>query len=122
MRFPFNPMKKHKEVAGTTLAGIASPEAPAPREKRRPIHAIREGEINVSVWSKTLEVRGEVRTFYSFTIERSYRDRLGQYQYTRSFDPQSLANLAKAIQRVSEYLHMLMHPDEMLPHEERQLT
>ena len=80
-------------------------------EKRQLLHSIREGEINVSIWARQHMVRGEPRTFYSVTIERSYRDQFGQTQYTKSFDPESLGRLLKAIQRTNEYLHTLISAD-----------
>lgn len=88
--------------------------------KRRPIHSIREADVSLSVWSREVTVRGEERTFYSVTVERSYRDSMGQYRYTRSFDPQSLPPLVSLIQRASEYIFHLENPDSMLPSEDQE--
>ena len=87
-------------------------------EKRKPIHTFRVDEINVSVWSRQHEVRGELRTFYSYTLERSYRDKLGKYGYSRNFDFDSSDRLIEAVQRAKEYLQTLVHPESMLPSEE----
>ncbi len=106
-------MNAKQKDAGSKPAK-ANPESEA-AEKRRPLHSIREGEINISVWSRQHMVRGEPRTFYSVTIERSYRDQFGQTRYTKSFDPESLGLLVAAIQRTSEYLQTLQHEEEAVP-------
>jgi hypothetical protein len=93
---------KNKEVAAPTAAGPAVPEA-----QRRPLQTVRVGDCSASIWSRDHLVRGERRTFYSVTLERSYRDRNGAYRYTKSFDPDSLGALVSALQRADEYLHGL---------------
>ena len=99
--------KKNKEVSGTTPEeNAATPQQPA-SEKRRPIESIRIGDVSASIWSRLHQVRGELKTFYSLTLERSFRDRTGSYQYTKSFDPDSLGSLVAVIQKADEYFQRL---------------
>jgi len=91
-------------------------------EKRKPIHTFAVDEIRISVWSRQVEVRGESRTFYSYTPERVYRDGYGKVGYTKSFEPGSGERLKKAIDQAEEYLLTLTHPETMLPSEERELA
>jgi hypothetical protein len=79
--------------------------------KRRPIHTIRIEDVSASVWQRDHLVRGQQRTYYSITIERSYRDSTGQYRYTRTFDADSLGQLVTVIQRAAEHIHGLQHPE-----------
>jgi len=70
--------------------------------KRRPVFVAREGEVSASVWTRTHPVRGELLTFYSVSLERSYRDAAGQYRYTKNFDSECLGRLIAVIQRSAE--------------------
>jgi hypothetical protein len=112
-----NKNKKEPDQAATTESGQTDrAQAPA---KALPLHRILEGDINIAVWPNEVKTRDGTRTFYSYTIERSYQDKLGNYKYTRSMNSRSRDNLLKAIDRVSEYLFSLENPDSMLPGEER---
>ncbi len=99
---------KNKDVSSATEA------APAPA-KRLPIKTIRDGDVSASVWSREHQTKDGTITFYSVSFERSYKDRDGAYRYTKSFDPDCLAQLCTVAQEASEYLHNLTNPDSMLP-------
>jgi hypothetical protein len=97
---------------------LASSRQTVPLRKRQPPRLwrgaldrsrafVRVGDISASIWSRDHLVRGESRTFYSLTLERSFRDRDGAYRYTRSFDPDSLGSLVTAIQKADEFLRTL---------------
>lgn len=109
-------MNAKKNEAGTEkpLETPAATEA-APASRKRPIHHFREGPIHVSVWPHDFQTRDGTITYYSVTIQRAYEDKKGLVKYTNSFHPDSLENLARAVQRVSEYLQNLMQPEKMLP-------
>ena len=108
--FPSTVMvKKNKDVSGTMPEdNAANPQQIAPQDaKRRPIESIRIGDVSASIWARQHQVRGELKTFYSLTLERSYRDRTGAFQFTKSFDPDSLGSLVAVIQKADEYFHRL---------------
>jgi hypothetical protein len=95
--------KKKKEAA--PAAAPASPDA-----KRTPIKTIRVEDVSASVWTRQHPVQGETRTFYSVTLERSYKDRDGAYRYTKSFDADDLGKVVAACQQASEFIAALSRP------------
>jgi len=56
-------------------------------------------------------IRGEQKTFYSVTLERSYKDRDGAWKYTRSFDADSLGKIVSLCQQASESIGGLIARD-----------
>lgn len=104
--------RKNRDVSGTRPEEPAATNAAtAPQDaQRKPIQTVRIGDVSASIWSRDHQVRGELRTFYSVTLERSFRDRDGAYRYTKSFDPDSLGSLVAVIQKADEYLQRLREP------------
>jgi hypothetical protein len=102
--------KKNTDDTGMDQPETAPKTAPpAPQdEKRRPIQSFREDDVSASVWARQHMVRGQLLTFYSVTLERSYRDNTGQYRYTKIFDGDCLGRLAAVIQKAAEYIHGLI--------------
>ena len=76
--------KKPTKEASRKEESAAKEAAPASQQdaKRRPVQHWREDDVSVSIWSREFMVRGEARTFYSCTFERSYKDRDGAWRYT----------------------------------------
>ena len=77
-------------------------------EKKGPVKSIREGDVSVSIWSRTFKGR----IFYSCSFERSYKDAQGQYRYTRYFGLDDLGKVMSLAQQASEYLHGLPDRDQ----------
>jgi hypothetical protein len=107
--FPHSFMVKatrNKDVTGTDKPGKIAPKdlAQPASEKRRPLKTFRELDVSASVWGRDVMIRGEVETFFSVSLERSYRDASGQYRYTRSFDSECLGRLVAVIQKASEFI------------------
>ncbi len=83
----------------------AKAEAPAPQdEKRKPLKMFREENVSGSVWTKEVLVGMDRRTFYSITLERSYKIPGQPWKYTRSFDASDLGNLIKVIQQADDFI------------------
>ena len=76
--------------------------SPAEEKSNRPVSTIWVEDVGVSVWSRDAVVKGQPVTFYSVTLERSYRDRDGNRKYTKSFDADSLPSLIAACQQAVE--------------------
>ncbi len=70
--------------------------------KRKPVRTIRVNDCSASIWAREAVVKGEPKTFYSVTLERSYKDRDGGWKYTRSFDADSLGTVVALCQQASE--------------------
>lgn len=96
-------MKPEEQPAATEAASTA---------KRRPIKTLRVEDCSASIWARDFVVQGEPRTFYSVTLERSYKDRDGQWRYTKSFDLESLGKLVALCQQASEFIHGLQQDAE----------
>ena len=86
---------------------IQSPNAQASSASKRPLKTIREDDCSSSIWPRTVTKDGSDRTFYSVTFERRYKDKDGQFHYTKSFDAGSLSQLAIVIQRTSDEIQAL---------------
>ena len=106
---------KDKDVSGKKPEGnsAATDAAPAPQDaKRRPVHTIREGDCSASVWAREFTVQGKPTTFFSVTIERSYKDRDGAWKYSKSFDLDDLGSLVALCQQASELIAGLVRESE----------
>jgi hypothetical protein len=98
--------KKKKDAA--TTADSAAQAAIAPQDaKRKPVHTIRLDDCSASIWAREATVQGAPRTFYSVTLERSYKDRDGSWKYTRSLDAESLGRAMSLCQQAGEYINRL---------------
>jgi hypothetical protein len=91
----------------------AAPQAPATAEqpsqdaKRKPVAVIRVDDCSASIWAREVMVQGQPKTFYSVTLERSYKDRDGAWKYTRSFDQDSLGKIVSLCQQAEEKIRGL---------------
>jgi hypothetical protein len=91
----------------------AAPQTPAKEEnpsqdaKRKPAATLRADDVSASVWAREFVVQGQPKTFYSVTLERSYKDRDGAWKYTKSFDADSLGKIVSLCQQASETINGL---------------
>ena len=85
-------------LSDTTQASSAS---------KRPLKTIREEDCSASIWPRTVTKEGSERTFYSVTLERRYKDKDGQFHYTKSFDVGSMSQLAAVIKKTNDELQAL---------------
>lgn len=107
--------RKNKDVAaGKAAEQPVAQEATtaSPDEKHKPAVTIRVEDVSCSIWTSEHLVQGAPRTFYSATIERSYKDRDGRWRYTKSFDPESLGKVVAACQQASESIAELTAKDQ----------
>src|SRR3954462_1510798 len=94
--------KTARKVAPAAATAAVSQEA-----KRRPCRTLRIEDCSASIWSRDITVQGETRTFYSVTLERSYKDRDGSWKYTKTFDADSLGRVVSLCQQASEIIRGL---------------
>lgn len=96
---------KYKDVSGTRPEeSAASSAAPA---ARRPLRTLRIEDCSASIWARDFLIRGQPKTFFTTTFERSYKDRNGSLKYTKSFDPESLGKVARLCQQTADVLREL---------------
>jgi hypothetical protein len=99
--------KKRKAAPRTP----ATAEPTSPEAKRKPATTIRVDDCSASIWSREYVIQGTPKKFYSMTLERSYKDRDGQWKYTRSFDADSLGKIVSLCQQAQEAIDGMMQHD-----------
>ena len=78
------------KAASAATAADPSSENPG----QRPEHTIRYGRVEVAIWQR----QSEDRTWYSFSLSRSYKDKDEQWQRTSKLDEDDLLPTAKALE------------------------
>ncbi|TWT35223.1 hypothetical protein KOR34_01110 [Posidoniimonas corsicana] len=73
--------------------------------KNAPVDRIRLGRISAAIWKQTA---GDGKTFYNFTIERSYKDDTGNYQSAASFSLGDALVVAKLANLVDTRIRRLL--------------
>jgi hypothetical protein len=97
--------KKKGSSAATDAAppaSKASTQAASQDVKRRPVQTLRVDDCSASIWAREFTVQGKPKTFFSVTIERSYKDRDGAWKYTKSFDADSLGKVVALCQQAAD--------------------
>ena len=72
-----------------------------------PVERIRKGRIQAAIWKRTVDQN----TFYSFTLERSYKDSDGNYQSTSSFSLQDALLVSKVADLADTKIRQLQDAD-----------
>ena len=85
---------KRKDSTSAPDAGDSVPE------KRTPVRTLREGDCSLSIWRRVYMAKGKETVFYSWTPERSYRDKSGKWNYTKSFSPEDGARIVTLLQQM----------------------
>ena len=100
------------ESSKSKKAPAAKDAAPASQdERRKPVATIRVDDCSASIWAREFVVQGQPKTFWSVTLERSYKDRDGAWKYTRSFDSDSLGKIVSLCQQASETINGLQQKE-----------
>lgn len=91
--------------------GASADEAPAEKSaKRPPIKVFLIEDVSASVFAREVAIRGELRTFYSVSFSRSYRDANGTRRYVKTFNLEDLGKVVTVAQQASDYIHGLLNP------------
>lgn len=105
-------------MATSAKTRVTAPQAPATAEqktsqeaKRLPVKTFRIDDCSATIWDRIRMVQGKSTTFYSITFERAYKDRDGDWKYTKSFDLESLGKVVMLCQQASEFIHALQQKD-----------
>lgn len=72
-----------------------------------PVDRVRLGRISAAIWKQTTDDR----SFYNFTLERSYKDDQGNYQSASSFSLQDALAVAKIANLADSRIRRLMDED-----------
>ena len=71
----------------------------------------RADDCRASIWARDYNVQGRPKTFVTVTFERSYKDRDGQWRYTKNFDVEDLGKVVTVTQQAAEWIHGLQYPE-----------
>lgn len=93
---------KKKDLPAAQDAAPSTPQEAALSDKRRPQRTLRADDCSASIWARDYLVQGKPKTFFTVTLERSYKDRDGAWKYTKSFDADSLGKVVTLCQQASE--------------------
>ncbi len=97
-----NPKKKDSSVETEHTA----PEAAV---KIMPLKVFLIEDVSASIFAREHPVKGELRTFYSVSFSRSYRDSAGKRKYVKTFNLEDLGKVVSVAQQADEYIRGLLN-------------
>jgi hypothetical protein len=97
----------YKKKASSAEAEQTATTAVAPEGKRSPIKVIVVDDVSASIFAREYPVKGTMRTFYSVSFSRSYRDAGGTWRYVKSFNLEDLGKVVSVCQQADEYVRGL---------------
>ncbi len=77
------------------------------KRKPDPVHPAfksQSGSVQLAVWQNDANVDGEERTFYTVTMERSYKDRNDEWQKTTQLRQSDLGDAIACLQSAQRFL------------------
>lgn len=77
----------------------------------RPVKVFTVDDVSSSVFSREHPVRGELRTFYSVSFSRAYRDSNGTRKYVKTFNLEDLGKVVTVAQQADEFIRRLLQPE-----------
>jgi len=80
--------------------------------KNAPIKTFLIEDVSASVFSRENSVKGEMRTFYSVSFSRSYRDSAGKRKYVKTFNLEDLGKIVSLAQQADEYIRGLLNSQQ----------
>src|SRR5665213_3102161 len=89
----------------------ASLEAPAAEAAKGPIKVCIIDDVSASVFSRDNLANGEMRTFYSVSFSRSYKDGAGKRMYVKTFNLEDLGKVVAVAQQADEFIRKLQKPE-----------
>ena len=72
--------------------------------KNAPVYKNQSGSVQLAVWENNANVDGEERTFFTVTLERSYRDRDDQWQKTNQLRQGDLGDAIACLQGAQQFM------------------
>lgn len=82
------------------------------KKNKGPKNTYRAGGVSATVWENTANVKGENVVFETVVVERSYKDKAGQWQKTNSFRSQDLPKVMLVAQQAYKELVMKQKEEE----------
>ncbi len=73
-------------------------------DKKQPEKKFRAGGITATIWQNNVAKDGKETSFNTVNLERSYKDKEGNWQSTNSFRASDLPKLTLVAQKAYEYV------------------
>lgn len=89
----------------------APPAGAAQVAKRAPIKVFTADDVSAAIFSHEHQVRGGMRTYYSVSFTRWYRDRGGKNRYVNSFGLEDLGKVVSVAQQADQHIRELQQPE-----------
>ncbi len=88
-----------------------SPETSAAEAAKGPIKVFLIDDVSASIFSREHLSNGEMRTFYSVSFSRSYKDSDGKRVYAKTFNLEDLGKVVAVSQQADEFIRKLLQPE-----------
>ncbi len=72
-------------------------------DKNKPVHTIMHGHVRASIWKNESANPG---VWYSFTVERVYKDKEDKWQYAKNFNSDDAVHLSKTSDLVDDWIRL----------------
>ena len=73
--------------------------------KNLPVKRFRAGAISATVWeNQAVTKNGEIATFYTVSLDRSYKDESGEWQHTASYRINDLPRAKLVLEKAYEWV------------------
>lgn len=89
--------------------GSVETEQEPATSKKAPLKVFLLEDVSASIFAREYPVRGEMRTFYSVSFSRSYRDSAGSRRYVKTFNLEDLGKVISVAQQADEHIRGLVH-------------
>ena len=76
-------------------------------EVNSPIDTFFEDDVSASVFSRDVKTKNGMKTFYSVSFSRSYRDSKGARRYVKTFDVEDLSKVVAVGQKAGDLIRKL---------------
>ena len=80
-----------------------------------PVKRFRSGGISAAIFENTVGLDGIQVKRYSVQVQKTYRDKDGEYKHTSSFRENELPKVALVVQKAYEYLALREANEEAYP-------
>jgi hypothetical protein len=88
------------------------PEKGAATTANSPVKTFVVDDVSASVFAREFQATNGIRTFYSVSFSRSYRDSAGTRRFVKTFNLEDLGKVVTVAQQADEYIRKLQQSNE----------
>jgi hypothetical protein len=105
-------------AVGNTTSAVSETIASQEEKPNRPVQTFiaENGIVSASVWVREVQFKGQPKTFYSISLQRSFQDKKGKTRYTGYLDASNLDDAIALAKKAKAFVRGLQPPaPEPLP-------